>query len=195
MTESKRKKDCSDLNLDLEDYIRSEYSFAQKTAEHLMTEHQKLVNNFMVLNAVLYAAIFFIFRTENVKGIFSKAQTNAIIYTVLLVLVFIGTINIFKLSRLEKVWWNCNHIMNKIKDVYTQQVKSNESIIGWTQDAIKHTFQEKYDGVFFLSVLSIVFLNSLTITVAVAFVNFSLIWIIITFFVTLFCQILFYKFN
>ncbi|MDZ7725518.1 MAG: hypothetical protein U5R06_22510 [candidate division KSB1 bacterium] len=195
MTNEKETKKDKSFHLDLQGYITSEYDFAQKTAEHLMVEQQKLVNIYIILNAALYAAIFFIYQIILSSQAFSNTTSKSIIYTILTLLFFIGVINILKLSRLRRVWWNCNHIMNKIKDVYTQQLDSSENIFLWTQDAIKHTFQEKYDSIYFLSALVVMVLDSFALGFAILYAEFSFLFAVIAVFVLLISQILYYRAN
>ena len=195
MSKEKDTKTDKSFNLDLQSYINSEYDFAQKTAEHLMVEQQKLVNIYIILNASFYAAVFFIYQIILSSNLFSDATSKAIVYTILIILFFIGVINVLKLSRLRRVWWNCNHIMNKIKDVYTQKLESSENILLWTQDAIKHTFQEKYDSIFFLSALIVMVLDSFALGFAILYTGFSFLFAVIAVLILSASQILYYRTN
>ena len=195
MSKEKDTKTDKSFNLDLQSYINSEYDFAQKTAEHLMVEQQKLVNIYIILNASFYAAVFFIYQIILSSNLFSDTTSKAIIYTILVILFFIGVINVLKLSKLRRVWWNCNHIMNKIKDVYTQKLESSENILLWTQDAIKHTFQEKYDSIFFLSALIVMVLDSFALGFAILYAGFSFLFAVIAVLILSASQILYYRTN
>lgn len=180
------------IKLDLQSYISSEYNFALKTAEHLMIEQQKIVDIYIILSAILYAAAFFVFKILKSDAI-SIVSGKGIIFTLFILLFLIGIINVLKLVRLRKVWWNCNHIMNKIKDVYTKQLESDNNIITWTQDAIKHTFQEKYDGVYSLSAIVVIVLDSLAMGIAVIFADFSYLIGMVTVLVLASTQIIYFK--
>lgn len=195
-SEPKKKNETQiDTTLNLQGYINSEYKFAQSTAEHLIVEQRKILNNYIHLCGFIYAAVFFIFYISIKEGLLDKADGNHVIFIILFLLFLVGIINVFKLLRIQRVWWNCNHIMNKIKDVYTTSIKEKKDIVQWTQDAIKHTFQEQYDQIFFLSALIIIILNSISLGIAamIAEINFTIVISIII--VLVLSQMVYFRFK
>jgi len=144
----------SELNVN--DILIAEFNYAAQTASQANEDRVK-VFSFIIANLGTFVAAI-------ILPSLNSSINISVFGLIFILLTFIGTLSIFQLSRLRAAWIDSVRSMNRIKDYYIKDLKilKLEDAFRWKTATIPS--QNKINSLAFLLTITIIFLNSCSVS-------------------------------
>jgi len=156
--------------LDPNTILMAEFNYARETAAQAMNDRHVMVNFYLIIVGVIFAAVANLLRLANDSGLgmgLTTVQWRQAATVLLVVLFLIGLLYLFKLIRLRQAWRDSALAMNQLKEYYSRRFRNyrmNKEAFLWNKDTLPPA--SKFWTLFFFSAVLIILLNVVAVSAA-----------------------------
>lgn len=153
--------------LDPNAILMAEFDYARETAAQAMDDRHKMVNFYLIIVGVIFAAAANLLKLASNGGLgtgLTTMQWRQATAALLIALFFVGLLYLLKLIRLRQAWRDSALAMNQIKDYYSVRFRNyrmNKQAFRWTRETLPPA--NKFWTLFFFSAVLVIQLNVLAL--------------------------------